>query len=165
MSSVRNRLLLALALAVLLTGCGPGGIRKGQQAPAFSLEDLDGAQVSLAAFRGRPVLINFWASWCPPCRAEMPELQRVYASQGSDGLMILAVNLSTQDNLDDVRRFVAEQGLTFPILLDSEQAVTAAYRVNPLPTSVFVTPEGKVHLVQIGQMDRGFVESVLREMR
>jgi peroxiredoxin len=157
---------VALVLALLLAGCGPGSsIRKGEEAPAFTLEDLNGAQVSLADYRGRPVLINFWASWCPPCREEMPELQQVYAAQGQDGLAILAVNEITQDNVDDVREFVREEGLTFPILLDKEQAATVAYRVGPLPTSFFVTPEGKIQLVQIGQVNQGFVESVLREMR
>lgn len=167
MARVCERVILILALLVLLAGCDAAGtgIRRGGVAPAFSLEDLNGTKVSLSDFQGRPVLINFWASWCPPCRTEMPDLQRVHAAQGPDGLVILGVNTLYQDELDDVREFATEQKLTFPILLDSEGAVAVAYRASTLPTSVFVDRTGKIHLVQIGPMTQSFVESVLREIK
>jgi peroxiredoxin len=166
MARKSGRGVLALVLLLLLAGCDLAGtgIRRGGIAPDFSLEDMHGNKVTLSDFQGRPVLINFWASWCPPCRSEMPELQRVYAAQEADGLVILAVNTVYQDELDDVNDFVAEQKLTFPILLDSEGAVAVAYRASTLPTSVFVDRAGKIHLVQIGPMTQQFVESVLREM-
>jgi peroxiredoxin len=155
-----------LFLLLLLAGCDTGtSIRRGGVAPDFSLEDLNGNKVSLGDFQGRPVLINFWASWCPPCVSEMPELQRTYAAQGEDGLVILGVNTLYQDELSAVQQFVAEQQLTFPILLDSEGAVAVAYRASTLPTSVFVDRTGNIHLVQIGPMTQSFVESVLREMK
>ena len=161
-----GRSLLILALLALLAGCEtPGtGIRRGGVAPDFALEDLQGNTVRLSDFRGRPVLVNIWTSWCPPCRTEMPELQRLHETQGPNGLVILAVNSLTQDNLNDVRQFVAEQKLTFPILLDSEGAVTVAYRAGTLPMSVFVDRAGQIHLIQLGPVTRRFVESVLREM-
>jgi peroxiredoxin len=163
-----GRVAIALALLAVLIGCeaaGNTGARKGEVPPPFSLEDLSGNKVSLSDFQGRPVLLNFWASWCPPCRSEMSELQRVYAAQGEDGLVVLGVNTLYQDDINDVKKFVTEQQLTFPILLDSEGAVAVAYRVSTLPTSVFVGRDGKIHLIQIGQMTQPFVESVLEEMK
>jgi len=163
---VYRRVALILMLLVPLVGCDmpSTGIRRGGVAPDFTLADLSGNQVSLSDYRGRPVLVNIWASWCPPCISEMPELQHVHEAAGADGLVILAVNSLNQDDMDDVKAFVAEQKLTFPILLDSEGAVTVAYRAGTLPTSVFVDRSGKIHLIQIGPMTQQFVESVVREM-
>ena len=166
MVRVYGRVVLIFVLLMLLVGCDmpSTGIRRGGVAPDFTLEDLSGNKVSLSDYRGRLVLVNIWASWCPPCRSEMPELQRAYEATGADGLVILAVNALNQDDLNDVQAFAAEQNLTFPILLDSEGAVTVAYRAGTLPTSVFVDRTGKIYLVQIGPMTQQFVESVVREM-
>ncbi len=162
--------LLIVALgAALLTGCAAspnGRLKVGEAAPDFVLQDLEGNEVRLSDFAGRPVLLNFWNTWCPPCRTEMPALQEVYTAQGADGLQILAVNLLYQENdLRDVTQFVQEKGLTFPILLDETGEVAVRYRVGSLPTSVFVDREGKVHLIQVGPMSRAFVQSVLQEIR
>ncbi len=158
--------MLGLGLLLLLLGCTTvSAARRGQVAPDFSLETLTGETLRLSDFRGRPVLLNFWNSWCPPCRTEMPELQQVQETLG-DRVAILAVNLLYQeDRLEDVYAFVREQGLTFPVLLDRDGRVVTDYRVGSLPTSFFIDAEGKIYLVQVGPMTRAFIESILREMR
>ncbi len=156
---------LLLGLLVLLVGCSTASAaRRGQVAPNFSLETLTGETLRLSDFRGRPVLLNFWTSWCPPCRTEMPELQKVQEALG-DQVVILAVNLLYQeDRLEDVHAFVRELGLTFPILLDRDGRVATDYRVVSLPASFFVDPEGKIYLVQVGPMTQPFIRGILREM-
>jgi peroxiredoxin len=163
MMKARTVFVVLGLLAVL--GCAGGALKKGDPAPELVLESLDGSTVRLSDYRGRPVLINFWASWCAPCREEMPELQKVFAAQQADGLVILAVNTTFQDRVEDVRRMRTELGLTFPILLDRDGKAAAAYRASAWPTSVFVDRQGRVHLVQVGPMSWRFVESVLREIR
>ncbi len=157
---------LVLGLLLLLLGCTRvSAARRGQVAPDFSLETLTGETLRLSDFRGRPVLLNFWSSRCPPCRTEMPELRQVQEALG-DRVVILAVNLLYQeDRLEDVYAFVREQGLKFPVLLDRDGRVVTDYRVVSLPTSFFIDAEGKIYLVQVGPMTRSFIESILREMR
>ena len=100
--------------------------------------------------RGQPVLINFWASWCPPCRAEMPAMEKAYQQFQAQGFMILAINSAIQDDRSDADALVQELGLTFPILWDEDGAVTQAYQVKSLPTSFFVDKEGIIREVIIG---------------
>ncbi|MCL4301545.1 MAG: TlpA family protein disulfide reductase [Anaerolineae bacterium] len=137
-------------------------------APDFSLKTLDGRQISLSQFRGKPVLINFWASWCAPCRLEMPELKRVYEVRQDEGLVVLAVNVTYLDSMQDVQRFGTKFGLTFPVLLDETGEVADnLYYVRGLPTSIFVDRAGLVAKIQLGpmtgvQLDE-FVGEILKE--
>ncbi len=124
--------------------------RKGFQAPAFSLYDLDGAAHTLSEYHGRPVIVNFWASWCTPCVKEMPALQNVYAEHSSEELVMLGVNMTQQDAMPQVEHFVSERGITFPILLDSRGAVGQLYRVQALPTTFFIGADGRIADVIVG---------------
>jgi thiol-disulfide isomerase/thioredoxin len=165
----RLRRLVVLGFLVLLAGCGlvqgGGRIEEGSAAPDFALQDLGGNEVRLSDFAGRPVLINFWNTWCPPCLGEMPDLEEIYQSESDGGLEILAVNLLYQEtDRKEVEDFTRELGLSFPILLDEGQ-VAADYRVVTLPTTIFVDKEGIVHQIQVGPVNKSFVRSVLREMR
>jgi peroxiredoxin len=124
--------------------------QEGFLAPDFSLQTLDGKTVSLAALRGQPVLLNLWASWCGPCRAEMPAMQRVYEEYQDQGFVILAVNATNQDRVNSVGAFVAEHGLTFPVLLDTDATVSQAYQLRSLPTTFFIDQGGIIQEVVIG---------------
>lgn len=126
----------------------------GKPAPDFMLSTLDGAKVSLSQFRGQPVLINFWASWCFPCREEMPELVRTYEGLKAEGFTIIGVNLTYSDSLPDIQAFVNEFNITFPVLLDLDGTVAQGlYQMPGLPTSVFVNRDGKIARNQVGVMN------------
>ncbi|MFO7584258.1 MAG: TlpA disulfide reductase family protein [Anaerolineales bacterium] len=170
-------LLLALGwiwLARAPQGATTAGLipapQAGFLAPDFSLDNLDGESVRLDDLRGSVVLINVWATWCPPCRAEMPAMQRVYEDYQAQGFEILAVNATTQDTFANLGPFVEEYRLTFPILLDVAGEVTRAYRVMSLPTSFFVGRDGVIREVVVGgPMDEALlrtrIEDLLKEGR
>ena len=111
----------------------------GKPAPDFRLKTLDGNEIKLSDFRGKTVLINLWASWCPPCRYEMPGIQAAYEKFNGKGLVVLGLNFTAQDNLQDVRDFVTELKLTFPILLDESGDVSAGlYGMRGMPTTILL---------------------------
>ncbi|MDX1521243.1 MAG: TlpA disulfide reductase family protein, partial [Anaerolineae bacterium] len=130
----------------------------GHPAPDFALETLDGQEVRLSDFKGQPVIINFWATWCGPCRIEMPHLQAAYAEHQADGLVVLGVNLTARDSVEDIPEFRDEFGLTFPIILDQDGEVATTYRLIGQPASVFVNKEGVVHEVFHGPINQQFID-------
>lgn len=121
---------------------------KGAPAPNFTLSTLDGDTVTLADFRGQVVLVNFWATWCGPCKAEMPLLQDRYTTLQGSGLEILAVNIGEDEEL--VRPYVNDLGLDFAIVLDPELTVNDEYRVLGYPTTITVDRDGNVVDVHVG---------------
>jgi peroxiredoxin len=137
----------------------------GKPAPDFRLKTLDGNEIKLSDLRGKTVLINLWASWCPPCRYEMPGIQAAYEKFNSKGLVVLGINFTAQDNLQDVRDFVTELKLTFPILLDESGDVSAGlYGMRGLPTSYFIDTQGILQRIQVGAMLPEKIEEFLLEI-
>ncbi len=124
--------------------------QQGFYAPDFTLSTLDGKFIQLSDLQGKAVLVNIWASWCTPCQAEMPAIQAISEKYTDDDFVVLAVNATSQDNLDNVIKFVDSQQLTFPILLDLEGTTTQTYQVQALPSSFFITPEGIINEIVIG---------------
>ncbi len=124
--------------------------REGFQAPDFTLDLLDGGQVTLSELRGKAVVINLWASWCPPCRDEMPAIQDVYERNRDRGLEVLAINTTYQDREKDAAAFVQEFNLTFPIPLDRTGEVARQYQLRALPSTFFVDRDGVIQKVVIG---------------
>ncbi len=123
---------------------------EGNSAPDFSLQDLTGFHYSLSDMQGRVVVLNFWASWCTPCQAEMPAFQRVFDSYDPQKVVILGVNVTIQDKINNVLEFVEEKQLTFPILLDESGTVTTAYAIYAMPTTFFIDKEGVIQKVIMG---------------
>lgn len=139
--------------------------REGFLAPDFTLETLDGGTIALSELRGRPVVLNLWASWCPPCRAEMPALQAAYRLDGPNGLVVLAVNTTFQDREADAAAFVEEFGLTFPIALDRDGVVSRQYLLRALPSTYFIGPDGVIDRVVIGgPMAEATIRSAVAEL-
>jgi cytochrome c biogenesis protein CcmG, thiol:disulfide interchange protein DsbE len=122
----------------------------GFAAPEISLFTLAGEEISLSDFRGHPVIINFWATWCPPCRAEMPAMQRTYLDYQEADVIFLAVNSSSQDSISAVEDFISQYGITFPILLDKEGEAMESYQISSLPTTYFIDRSGIIREVVIG---------------
>jgi len=124
--------------------------RKGFYAPDFELTTLDGETIRLSSLRGKPVILNFWASWCVPCQAEMPALQKVYQEYRAQGLQVIAVNMAFQDNQNDALAFVAKHNLTFPVPLDVSGEAGRSYLIQALPSSFFIGSNGIIIDVIIG---------------
>jgi len=124
--------------------------QKGFLAPDFSLADPAGRTYTLSQLRGKPVVVNMWATWCPPCRAEMPEIEAQYERYAPQGLVVLGVNATDQDAPLDVVPFVNEYRLTFPILLDETGAAGRAYELRSLPSTFFINRDGTIAEVVIG---------------
>ncbi len=122
----------------------------GFAAPDFTLETLGGETTSLAAQRGKVVIVNLWASWCGPCRAEMPAIQRLYEREREQGLTVLAIHSTFQDSEDNARAFAHELGLTFAIVLDRDGAVSRSYRLRALPSTFIVDRKGMIRDVIYG---------------
>lgn len=122
----------------------------GFPAPDFTLKAPSGETLTLSSLQGQAVLVNFWATWCPPCRAEMPAIQKMYEEYREQGFTVLAVNSTFQDDPLAVVPFADEYGLTFPILLDETADVTRAYQVRSLPSSYFINRYGVITQVVIG---------------
>jgi peroxiredoxin len=119
---------------------GLAALKEGTASIDFTLSDLSGKKVSLSQYRGKVVFLNFWATWCPPCRAEMPSMERLYQKLKGQGLVVLAVDL--QEDLKSVQKFVAEHKLTFTVLLDSDGRVGTTYGARSIPTSYIVGRDG-----------------------
>jgi peroxiredoxin len=131
----------------------------GAIAPDFSLQTIDGDSVSLSDFRGQPVLINLWATWCGPCRIEMPAIQSRFEQHGPNGLVVLAVDFD--EPLEDVVAFRDELGLTFEFLLDPGADVQRLYLNRSYPSSFFIDADGIIQVQHIGVMTEGQLDSNL----
>lgn len=127
------------------------------EAPELTLSDLEGVEHSLADYRGKVVLVNLWATWCPPCKAEMPTLDAYYQAHQADGFVTLAIN--DGDPTEDVADFVQEYKLTFPVLLDpTYEASERAFKSLNLPSSFVIDREGQIRLRWVGEIDRAALD-------
>ncbi len=163
LSGGRGRLLMAAVLVlgsawIFITrpveGAVTGGAipspREGFAAPEVDLERLEGDRVRLSDLRGRVVVLNIWASWCPPCRAEMPALQALHEQRVGQGVVVLGLNSTVQDSEQAARDFAAEYGLSFPIALDRDGEATRLYQVRALPSTFFIDRQGIIRRVVVG---------------
>ncbi|MFB7156133.1 peroxiredoxin family protein [Lysinibacillus sp. NPDC056232] len=148
------------------------GLNNGDTPPDFTLTSLDGKNVTLSELRGKKVVLNFWATWCPPCKAEMPHMQNYYEQNAKkDNVEIIAVNLTkaerdvTEDaKIDSVMTFKESFNLTFPILLDQKNSAGLAYQVITIPTTYFIDSNGYIRRAITGPMNTEMLKSYVDAM-
>ncbi len=161
--AIVSLLLFAGLVAVLVVGAlsresatgGSGATLPGREAPAFTLESFDGGAVSLSDFEGQPVIINFWASWCVPCRQEAPALEAVWQRFRDDGLVVIGINQPRSDPEEQARAFLAEFGVTYPNVFDTQGFSGIDYGVSGIPVTFFVDREGIVERRFVGTLTEG----------
>lgn len=132
---------------------------QGKIAPGFSLPRLTGETASLNDYKGQVVLINLWATWCPPCKAEMPTLNNYYQANKDKGFVVLAIN--DQEDATTVNNFIKTSGFTFPVLLDTQHQVLDAYNVRALPTTFIIDRNGIIQYVHMGEISRQQLEEIV----
>jgi len=142
---------------------GFGTSPTGSPAQDFTLRTLDGQTVKLSDFRGHPVVINFWATWCGPCQAEMPLLSKMYGEEKDNGVIVLAVDV--QETPSIVQRYADQKQLPFTVLLDQSGAITGQYRVRAYPTTFFVDANGVVQSWQVGALSQTTLSRHLDRIR
>lgn len=139
------------------------GLERGDLAPDFKLETIEGEEVRLSDYRGEKVLLNFWATWCGPCRAEMPDMQKYH--EEDDDAVILAVNLTeTEKSSTGVDEFLDEYGIDFTILSDKNTVVSNIYKAQALPTSYLINTEGRIHNIAVGPLNYEAMVQAFNEM-
>jgi peroxiredoxin len=160
-----RRSLQLIATASLLAAAALRAQSPGDTAPAFSLKTLDGATANLSEHAGHPVLINFWATWCQPCRVELPLIISAYQAHQAAGLTVLAIDLTDQErSTKDIRKFQAEFQMPFPVLLDEKGKARKLYRLRGVPTSVFIGSDGVVRSVHPGPITEAVLQQRLKEI-
>ncbi|MGE3541992.1 MAG: TlpA family protein disulfide reductase [Candidatus Tectimicrobiota bacterium] len=142
----------------------PSGLllQPGQPAPAFRSRDPQGNAIALHDYRGRPVIVNFWATWCAPCRQEMRALQAIYELYQAAGLVVLALSQDQDESAELVRAYWSRMALTFLPLLDTDGRVATHYSVFMLPSTVFIYPSGTIAAVHLGPLTQGQIEHYLK---
>ncbi len=134
-------IMLALALSLCLFGCGDDPNAGYQEATDFKMQDLNGNTLSLKDLFGSPIVLNFWASWCPPCKSEMPDFEEAYRSYGSS---VQFVMVSVDDTVYEAQGFISTSGYSFPVYHDSYGEGSVAYSISSIPQTLFINSDGYI---------------------
>ena len=142
------------------------GVQKGAMAPDFTLETITGEKVTLSELKGKKVMLNFWATWCPPCRAEMPHLQSYYEDYAEkDNVIIIAANTTYNERgKDNIQTFINSHDLTFPILLMPDDSLIKLYEVLTIPSTIMIDSEGRIQHHIVGPLDTDAIRDYVTQL-
>ena len=154
------KLFNILALLILYSVSATAQVKEGENAPNFTLKNLDGKEINLNQFRGKHVLINFWATWCGPCKIEMPSLEALYERFKDRNFVLLAIS-NDMFGANIVKPFVKAHNINFPVLLDQRLKVSNAFGVVSLPTTFMIDPQGKIIGALFGAEDWATPSNIL----
>lgn len=133
----------------------------------FTLYDQYGKEHSLSDYKGKTIFLNFWATWCPPCKAEMPDIQKLYESYGADGEVVIlgvaAPNFGNETDEDGIKAFLKENGYTYPVLMDTTGELFMQYGISSYPTTFMIDKEGNVFGYVSGQLSEDMMKSIIRQ--
>ncbi|MER2090571.1 MAG: thiol-disulfide oxidoreductase ResA, partial [Sporosarcina sp.] len=138
-------------------------LKPGDSAPNFELVDLDGKNHKLSDYKGQGVFLNFWGTWCAPCKKEMPAMGRQYEVYKNQGVQVLAINIAESDL--KVRTFAGQYGMTFPTVIDKYKSVMQAYNVVPLPTTMLINSDGKIVKIITGDMSEKDIQGYMEQIK
>jgi peroxiredoxin len=154
--------IVACTVFAVIAGTASSAIAPATQAPDFTLHAMSGANLRLKEQRGRVVMVNFWATWCAPCRQEMPQLNRLYEKYRTSGFVLLGVNVD--DDPSKASEVASKLGVTFPILLDADKTVSKLYDLSTMPSTVIIDRDGKVRYVHRGYL-AGYEDNYEKQIR
>jgi peroxiredoxin len=142
------------------------GLEKGNLAPDFELGSIDGKATKLSSLRGKKVILNFWATWCPPCRLEMPEMEKFYTENKNEGLEIIAVNLTkAEKSRADVPPFIKADAITFPVLMDENGDAAQLYEISSIPASFIIDTQGVIQDKIVGPMTINSMQEMVSALK
>lgn len=168
-SITRGIILAVLALAIGYTVYAAWTkdkveiVQVDSKAPDFELVDLNGEKHRLTDYKGKGVLLNFWGTWCGPCEREFPAMTRQYETYKDLGVQIIAVNYAQTDF--EVQKYVDNMGMTFPVAIDKTKNVSDTYNIDPLPTSIFIKPDGTIDRIKTGEMTEAQIAQYLESIK
>ena len=158
---VRN---IAVPTRTVVANGSDAAVLTSNMAPDFTLLTLDGNEVSLSDFKGQVVVINYWATWCPPCVREIPRLLRISEQYRDQGVVVLGVNTTWQDDRAKVEQFVREKAMRYPVLLESTSDVAEQYRVRLMPTTFIIDRSGRIVHSKVGEVDEATLEGQIKTL-
>ncbi|MGH7997487.1 MAG: TlpA family protein disulfide reductase [Opitutaceae bacterium] len=162
----RSSVVILISLFAVSVACAAEGAMSAPDrtpAPAWALPDLQGTSVTSNQFKGKVVVLDFWATWCPPCRAEIPGLESLYRQYADKGLVIVGISLD-QDGPAKVKAFVKQHGLTYPIVMGNEQVSSNYGGIDAIPTTFVINRKGAIAAMHVGYTDRDVFEKEIKPL-